>query len=177
MECDLDRAAAAAAPGAADDPGPRQRRRPHSRPAVRSARRRTDGLRAAGRRGGMPRERKSQERQAGEGCAGGSAAMNDGDARRGMILFAVLWAVAFCEVLAIATSMTFRGLAGVVALDRDRGQADALLNAGLEAAAGIVASVGDAPLIERETTIPLSTGSVRVRVTDEGGRIDVGKAP
>jgi general secretion pathway protein K len=103
--------------------------------------------------------------------------MNGGDARRGMILFTVLWAVAFCSVLALATSMTFRGLAGVVALDRERAQADALLGAGLEAGAGIVAAAGEAQLTEREAVITLSTGSVRVSLSDEGGRIDVGKAP
>ncbi len=99
------------------------------------------------------------------------------DSRQGMVLFTVLWAIAFCSTLAMATSTTFRGLAGIVVIDRDRVQADALLSAGLEAAAGIAGRVGDAPLTERSTTIALSTGSVIVRVSDESGRIDIGKAP
>lgn len=99
------------------------------------------------------------------------------DPRRGMILFTVLWAMAFCSVLAMATSTTFRGLSGIVTIERDRVEADALLSAGLEAAAGIVGTIRGAPLIERGATIALSTGSVAVRVSDEGGRIDIGKAP
>jgi len=103
--------------------------------------------------------------------------MNNSDSQRGMVLFAVLWAIAFCAVLAMATAATFRGVASVVAIDRDRAQADGLLSAGLEAAAGIAAAVRDAPLTDRGTEIALSTGSVRIRVSDEGGRIDVGRAP
>jgi general secretion pathway protein K len=94
-----------------------------------------------------------------------------------MVLFAVLWAIAFCAVLAMATAATFRGVASVVAIDRDRAQADGLLSAGLEAAAGIAAVVRNAPLTDRGTEIALSTGSVRIHVRDEGGRIDVGRAP
>jgi general secretion pathway protein K len=56
-------------------------------------------------------------------------------------------------------------------------QGDALLTAGLELAAGAVAGLGDQPLTEREVSIDLSTGSARARFSDEGGRIDVGKAP
>ncbi|WP_315833183.1 type II secretion system protein GspK [Bradyrhizobium prioriisuperbiae] len=103
--------------------------------------------------------------------------MSSYDSRRGMILFTVLWAIAFCSALAMSTSTTFRGLTGIVTIDRDRVQADALLSAGLEAAAGIAGAVQDAPLTERGTTLSLSTGSVRVNVSDEGGRIDIGKAP
>lgn len=103
--------------------------------------------------------------------------MNGAKARRGMVLFTVLWAIAFCSVLAMAASMTFRGLAGIMTIDREREQAAALLSAGLEAGAGIAGALGDAPLTERETRITLSTGSVRVHLSDEGGRIDVGKAP
>jgi general secretion pathway protein K len=103
--------------------------------------------------------------------------MNGRESERGMVLVGVLWAMAFCAVLAMAASATFRGLAGVVAIDRDRVQADALLSAGLEAAAGIAGSMQDAPLLGRDVVIELSTGSVRVRMQDEGGRIDIGKAP
>lgn len=103
--------------------------------------------------------------------------MSGHESRRGMVLFTVLWAIAFCSALAMSTSTTFRGLAGIVTIDRDRVQADALLSAGLEAAAGIAGAVQDAPLTDRGTTLSLSTGSVRVFVSDEGGRIDIGKAP
>ncbi|UTD29728.1 hypothetical protein DB459_25290 [Bradyrhizobium sp. WD16] len=99
------------------------------------------------------------------------------DPRRGMVLFTVLWAIAFCSTLVMATSTTFRGLAGIVVIDRDRVQADALLSAGLEVAASMAGAIGDTPLTERGTTVALSTGSVVVRVSDEGGRIDIGKAP
>jgi len=99
------------------------------------------------------------------------------DSERGMVLFAVLWAIAFCAVLVMATSASFRSLAGIVAIDRDRVQADALLSAGLEAAAGMVAVVKDAPLTARSTVVTLPTGAVRVSISDETGRIDIGRAP
>jgi general secretion pathway protein K len=77
----------------------------------------------------------------------------------------------------MATSTTFRSLAGIIGIDRERVQADALLTAGLEAGAGMVAAMGNAPLAAHGTIIALATGSVRVGVSDEGGRIDVGRAP
>ncbi|WP_159450478.1 type II secretion system protein GspK [Bradyrhizobium mercantei] len=94
-----------------------------------------------------------------------------------MVLLAVLWAIALCAALAMATSTTFRSLAGIVRIDRDRVQADGLLTAGLEAAAGIVTTRRDAPLIERSTTLTFATGSVQLTVSDESGRIDIGRAP
>jgi len=103
--------------------------------------------------------------------------MNRLHTQRGMVLLAVLWAIALCAALAMATSTTFRSLAGIVRIDRERVQADGLLTAGLEAAAGIVAALRDAPLAERSTTLAFATGSVRLTVSDEGGRIDIGKAP
>ncbi|MGJ4942120.1 general secretion pathway protein GspK [Bradyrhizobium sp. HKCCYLS1011] len=99
------------------------------------------------------------------------------DSERGMVLFAVLWAIAFCSVLVMATSASFRSLAGIVAIDRDRVQADALLSAGVEAAAGMVAVIKDAPLTARSTVVILPTGTVRVSISDETGRIDIGRAP
>jgi general secretion pathway protein K len=100
------------------------------------------------------------------------------DPRRGVILVAVLWTVALLSALAMATSVTFREFAGIVAVDRDRLRADALLTAGLETAAGVIARLPeDRPLPESEMAFRLSTGQIRVRVTDEGGRIDIGKAP
>ena len=89
----------------------------------------------------------------------------------------VLWLIALLSALAMAAAITFRGFAGVVVLDRDRVQAEALLTGGLEAAVHTVEILGDTPLDELETTISLSTGSVHAHLSDEGGRIDIGKAP
>lgn len=94
-----------------------------------------------------------------------------------MILLTVLWTIALISALAMAAAVTFRGFAGVAGVERDRVQGDALLTAGLEVAAGAVMSLGDEPLTEREVAVDLSTGSARARFSDEGGRIDVGKAP
>lgn len=100
------------------------------------------------------------------------------DPRRGIILVAVLWTVALLSALAMATSVTFREFAGIVTVDRDRLRAEALLTAGVETAAGIITRWPDErPLAESEMAFRLSTGQVRVRVTDEAGRIDIGKAP
>jgi general secretion pathway protein K len=99
------------------------------------------------------------------------------DRQRGVVLVTVLWLMALLSALAMAASITFRGFASVVALDRDRVQAEALLTGGIEAAAQTIDSLGDAPLNEFETTITLATGSVRTHLSDEGGRIDIGKAP
>lgn len=100
------------------------------------------------------------------------------DPRRGVILVAVLWTVALLSALAMATSVTFREFAGIITIDRDRLRTDALLTAGLETAAGMMARwPEDRPLYESEMAFRLSTGQIRVRVTDEAGRIDIGKAP
>ena len=103
--------------------------------------------------------------------------MKRSDPRRGVILVTVLWSIALLSALAMAASVTFRGFAGVMAVERDRVQGDALLSAGLETAAGIIDALGDAPLMDIETRVNLATGSTRLRLNDEGGRIDVGKAP
>jgi general secretion pathway protein K len=94
-----------------------------------------------------------------------------------MVLVTVLWSISLLSALAMAASVTFRGFAGVMAVERDQVQKEALLTAGLETAAGIVHASSDAPLTEVETTVTLGTGAVRARVNDEGGRIDIGKAP
>jgi general secretion pathway protein K len=99
------------------------------------------------------------------------------DPRRGMVLVTVLWSISLLSALAMAASVTFRSFAAVMAVERDRVQADALLTAGLETAAGIVNTSSDSPLTEVETTVSLGTGAVRARLNDEGGRIDIGKAP
>jgi len=103
--------------------------------------------------------------------------MKGGDSRRGMVLVTVLWSISLLSALAMAASVTFRGFAGVMAVERDRVQGEALLTAGLETAAGIMDTSSDSPLVELETTMTLGTGAVRVRLNDEGGRIDIGKAP
>jgi len=103
--------------------------------------------------------------------------MKRSDPRRGVILVTVLWSIALLSALAMAASVTFRGFAGVMAVERDRVQGDALLSAGLETAAGIIDTLGDAPLMDIETRVNLATGSARLRLNDEGGRIDIGKAP
>src|SRR5260370_9601415 len=77
----------------------------------------------------------------------------------------------------MAGGVSFRGFGGVAAVGRDRVQGDALLTAGLGMRAGHVTSLGDKPLAEREVSVEVSTGSVRARFSNEGGRIDVGKAP
>lgn len=99
------------------------------------------------------------------------------DSRRGVVLVPVLWLIALLSALAIAASITFRGFGAVIALDRDRVQADALLTAGVEAAAHTIDVLGDTPLDQMDVNVVLSHGSVRAHLSDEGGRIDIGKAP
>jgi general secretion pathway protein K len=103
--------------------------------------------------------------------------MTGNDPRRGMVLLIVLWTIALCSALAMATSVSFRSFAGIGAIDRDRTQSDALLTAGLEMAAGLAVDWPNTPSLDRETTFELSTGTVRASFNDEGGRIDIGKAP
>ncbi len=99
------------------------------------------------------------------------------DPRRGVVLVTVLWSIALLSALAMAASVTFRGFTSVMAVDRSRVQADALLTAGLEASANMIETLGGTPLREVEITVALSTGAVRAHLDDEGGRIDIGKAP
>src|SRR5262245_45339119 len=99
------------------------------------------------------------------------------DARRGIVLVTVLWMIALLSALAMAASITFRGFTGIIALDRDRVQVEALLTGGLEAAVRSVAGLGETPIDQIETRTVLSTGSVSAQLSDEGGRIDIGKAP
>ena len=103
--------------------------------------------------------------------------MRASDRRRGMVLVIVLWTIALLAGLAMAASTTFRGFAGIVTVDRDRIRADALLTAGLETAGGLLAASPDSTVDGVETAVDLPDGSVRARLRDEGGRIDVGKAP
>jgi general secretion pathway protein K len=103
--------------------------------------------------------------------------MTDHDSRRGMVLVVVLWTIALCSTLAMAAAVSFRSFVGIVAVDQDRVRGDALLTAGLEVAAGLAMDWPDKPLLDRETAFDLSTGRVSVQINDEGGRIDLGKAP
>ena len=100
------------------------------------------------------------------------------DPRRGAVLMAVLWSISLLAALAMAASVTFRGFAGVMSVDRNRVERDALITAGLEVAASIILDLGKiTPLRDLERTVALSTGTVNVRLNDEGGRIDIAKAP
>ena len=103
--------------------------------------------------------------------------MKRSDPRSGVILVTVLWSIALLSALAMAASVTFRGFAGVMAVERNRVQGDALLSAGLETAAGIIDTLGDAPLWIRRRRSSLPPVRSASRLSDEGGRIDVGKAP
>ena len=103
--------------------------------------------------------------------------MTGSDSRRGMVLVVVLWTIALCSALAMAASVSFRSFVGIAVVDKDRVQTDALLTAGLEVAAGLATDWANTPLLDRETTFDLSTGSVSAQVNDEGGRIDLAKAP
>jgi general secretion pathway protein K len=98
------------------------------------------------------------------------------DPRRGAVLVAVLWSISLLAALAMAASVAFRSFVGVMSVDRHRVERDALITAGLEVAAGAMLN-STTPLRDLELTANLSTGSVRVRLSDEGGRIDITKAP
>src|SRR5262249_12227211 len=98
------------------------------------------------------------------------------DPRRGAVLVAVLWSISLLAALAMAASVAFRSFTGVMSVDRHRVERDALITAGLEVAAGAMLN-GTTPLRALELTANLSTGSVRARLSDEGGRIDITKAP
>lgn len=97
--------------------------------------------------------------------------------RRGVVLVAVLWTIAMLSALAMAAAAGFRGFAGVLGVDRDRVQAEALFTAGLEAGADLLAKYRGRPLTPVETRISLSAGAARVRLGDELARIDINKAP
>ena len=103
--------------------------------------------------------------------------MSRRDLKNGVVLVLVLWAVALLSALAIAASASFRGFAAVISTSQDQSKANALLNAGLEAAAAVVGNLGDQPLTERAFDIKLKTGAIRLRLSDEAGRIDINKAP
>ncbi|MBO0763982.1 MAG: general secretion pathway protein GspK [Hyphomicrobiaceae bacterium] len=93
------------------------------------------------------------------------------------MLVTVLWGIAFLSALAMAAAVSFRAFTGVMAVDRDRIHTIALLTAGLELAAGLIQSAPERPLVGVEGSIALASGTVAARLNDEGGRIDIGRAP
>src|SRR5579863_2990994 len=95
----------------------------------------------------------------------------------GVALVLVLWAVVLLSALAMAASASFHGFAAVIGTSQDEAKADALLDAGLEAAAMRIGNLGDQPMTDREFEIKLKTGVVHLRLSDEAGRIDLNKAP
>jgi general secretion pathway protein K len=98
--------------------------------------------------------------------------------KSGVVLVLVLWTIVLLSALAMAASATFRGFAGVIGLSQDRVKAEALLDAGVEAAAAIVGRVSERqPLSPRAFDISLATGSAHIELSDETGRIDINKAP
>ncbi|WP_159732819.1 type II secretion system protein GspK [Methylosinus sp. Ce-a6] len=97
--------------------------------------------------------------------------------RRGVVLVAVLWTIALLSALAMAASTSLRGFSGLLAIDRDRVQAEALIGAGIEVGADLLLKHGGRPLLPIETRFSLRSGEGRVRLSDELGRIDINKAP
>jgi general secretion pathway protein K len=103
--------------------------------------------------------------------------MNPRAASSGAILVTVLWSLALLSALGMAASTTFRGFAGIVAVERDRVRTQALLTSGLEIAAGMVRRLGEDPLVQQQGEVRLPAGLVALQLSDEGGRIDIAKAP
>jgi general secretion pathway protein K len=97
--------------------------------------------------------------------------------RRGVVLVAVLWTIALLSALAMAASTSLRGFSGLLAVDRDRVQAEALIAAGVEVGADLLMKYRGRPLLPVETRFSLRSGGGRVRMSDELGRIDINKAP
>jgi general secretion pathway protein K len=98
--------------------------------------------------------------------------------QRGVVLIFALWTIALLSALALATSATFRGFGRLVSLSQDKVKADALLSAGLEKAAAVLAGFGDHwPVAFESFDIRLETGAAHVTLNDAAGRIDINRAP
>ncbi|WP_158273666.1 type II secretion system protein GspK [Methylosinus sporium] len=97
--------------------------------------------------------------------------------RRGVVLVAVLWTIALLSALAMAASAGLRSFVGLLAVDRDRVQAEALIAAGIEAGADLLIKYRGRPLLPAEARFSLRSGEGRVQISDELGRIDINKAP
>src|SRR5262249_24467102 len=158
----LDRRDDAAAFRATFPARPRNRRRSARRSGFHRTRRRAPGVRTSRCGPGLPvasiAPREASDR------AMRDRRMTGDDRQRGMVLVTVLWTIALCSALAMATAVSFRSFAGIAAINRDRVQVDALLTAGLEAAAGVAMGWPDRPLLERTAAFELSTGTVRVQI-------------
>ncbi len=102
--------------------------------------------------------------------------MSGHDSRAGFALVAVLWMIALLTALALAVSLMFRGFAGLVATSRDAAKADALLAGGIEYAADRPHS-GRRATFSDDTCLLLGSGAVRFALSDDGGRININKAP
>jgi len=96
--------------------------------------------------------------------------------RSGFVLPIVLWTIVLLSALAMATSVAFRGFAGIISSHRDKVLSDALLNAGLEASASLIGTLGDEPLTEKHMSVSFPSGEVFIEISDESGRIDINKA-
>src|SRR4051812_50144683 len=99
--------------------------------------------------------------------------MKRSDPRSGVILVTVLWSIALLSALAMAAAVTFRGFAGVMAVERDRVQGTALLSAGPGKGGGVVYGLGRAPLVHNEKKNKLATRLVPARPHGGGGRHDL----
>jgi len=99
------------------------------------------------------------------------------ESRRGIVLVFVLWSIMLLSSLVMATSVSFRGFAGLVAIDRDKAKMDGLLTAGLEAAAAnLLHRQQNDYRMPGEIRLHFPTGEVRAWFSDEQGRIDINKA-
>ena len=98
-------------------------------------------------------------------------------ASHGFILVAVLWTIALLAALAIATSLSFRALATMTALNHDSSRADALLQAGLDLGADVIRQRGTLPLTAQTREAILGQGTLRLDLSDDGGRININAAP
>jgi len=97
--------------------------------------------------------------------------------KRGIVLVFVLWSIVLLSSLVMATSVSFRGFANVIAMDRDKARMDGLLTAGLEAAAAnLIHRVEGDFRLPGEMRLKLPEGEVRVWLSTEQGRIDINKA-
>jgi general secretion pathway protein K len=97
--------------------------------------------------------------------------------KNGFVLLVALWAIVLVSALAMATSTTFREFGGLVSVSEDRVKADALLKAGISAAAAVLVGVNNRRSIQdEEFEIKLTTGSAHVKLSDETGRININKA-
>jgi general secretion pathway protein K len=100
------------------------------------------------------------------------------DRQSGVVLVLTLWTIALLSTLAIATSATFRGFAGLVSVSQDKVKADALLTASVEKAASVLARFGDHwPTASETFDVRLATGAAQVTLTDSAGLIDINRAP